>query len=328
MEKYIPPYDITDEMLAITSEITEILGRIGNVSKLQPVPRLRRVNRLRSVQATLAIESNTLSLKQVTDVIDGKRVLGPEEDIIAVKNAFAAYKLFPVLDPFSVADLKRAQGVMMRGLTADAGEFRLSDVGVFDEKGTVIHVAPSHTMVNGLTERLFDWVKNSQTHMLIRSSVFHYEFEFIHPFSDGNGRTGRLWQSVLLASWKPVFEWIPIESMIKEDQAEYYRAIRVSTENGNSNAFITFMLVAIKKSVESLEKDLKGHLENLSAGVGSLMSVIETYPLSARELMQKLGLKSRASFRIHYLTPALEAGLIAMTDPQNPTSPTQRYYKV
>ena len=328
MEKYIPPYDITDEMLAITSEITEILGRVGNVSKLQPVPRLRRVNRLRSVQATLAIESNTLSLKQVTDVIDGKRVLGPEEDIIAVKNAFQAYTLFPVLDPFSVADLKRAQGVMMRGLTADAGEFRSSDVGVFDEKGAVIHVAPSHAMVNGLTERLFDWVKNSQTHMLIRSSVFHYEFEFIHPFSDGNGRTGRLWQSVLLASWKPVFEWIPIESMIKEDQAEYYRAIRVSTANGNSDAFIMYILGAIKKSVESLEKDLKGHIENLSAGVESLMAVIETYPLSARELMQKLGLKSRASFRIHYLTPALEAGIIAMTDPQNPTSPTQRYYKV
>lgn len=328
MDNYIPPYDLTEEMLELTSEITEDLGRLSNVNNLERLPRLRRVNRIKSIQSSLAIENNTLSLEQVTDVINGKRVLGPQDDILAVKNAFAVYKMLPELDPFSLEDLKKAHGVMMQGLVEGAGELRTSSVGVINEQGKVIHVAPPHDMVKGLTEQLFDWLKTSKTQMLIRSSIFHYEFEFIHPFADGNGRTGRLWQTALLASWKPIFEWIPIESIIKDNQEDYYRAIGLSTAEGKSNRFILFMLGIIKKAVAELARDTRSHQSHISNQIKSLMSVIETYPMSAVELMEKLGLKSRVTFRKNYIQPALEAGLIAMTDPDTPTSRNQRYFKI
>lgn len=328
MDRYIPPYDVTDEMLELTSEIAENLGKLSNVDDLERLPRLRRVNRIKSIQSSLAIENNTLSLIQVTDVIDGKRVLGPQEDIFAVKNAFNAYKMLPDLDPFSLSDLKNAHGVMMQGLVEGAGKFRTNSVGVFDESGKVIHVAPPCDMVNGLMEQLFEWLKTSKAHMLIRSSIFHYEFEFIHPFADGNGRTGRLWQTALLADWKPVFEWIPVESIIKDHQAEYYHAIGLSTSEGKSNSFIMFMLGIIKKAVEELIRDTRSHQSHISSQVKALMSVIETYPMSATELMEKLGLKSRAAFRKNYLQPCLAAGLIAMTDPENKTSRNQRYFRI
>lgn len=163
---------------------------------------------------------------------------------------------------------------------------------------------------------------------LLRSSVFHYEFEFIHPFADGNGRMGRLWQTALLASWKPVFEWIPVESIIKDRQEEYYRAIGLSTEEGKSDQFILFMLGAIKEAVAELARDTRGHRIHISNQIRALMAVIQTYPMSASELMGKLGLRSRATFAQNYIRPALEAGLIAMTDPDAPTSRNQRYYKI
>ena len=328
MEKYVPPYDVTEEMLELASEITEELGKLGNVTNLDRLPRLRRVNRIMSIQSSLAIENNTLSLSQVTDVIDGKHVLGPQDDILAVKNAFAAYKTLPELDPFSLSDLKKAHGVMMNGLTQRAGAFRTSSVGVFNEQGKAVHIAPPHDMVGGLIEQLFDWLKTSKTHMLIRSSIFHYEFEFIHPFTDGNGRTGRLWQTALLASWKPIFEWIPIESIIKDHQEEYYRAIGLSTAEGKSNRFILFMLNVIKKAMLRLAKDTREYQNHIDNRIKALMSVIRPYPMSAAELMEKLGLKSRVTFRKNYLNPALEAGLIAMTNPDAPTNRNQRYYKL
>ena len=327
MDRYVPPYDITEEMLEITSEITEELGKLSNVNDLERLPRLRRVNRIKSIQSSLAIENNTLSLEQVTDVIDGKRVLGPESDIVAVKNAFEVYKKLSEFDPYSLNDLKKGHGIMMGGLLLGAGELRPDSVGVFNEQGKVIHVAPPQEMVPELMKQLFDWLSNSKANMLIRSSVFHYEFEFIHPFGDGNGRTGRLWQTALLASWKPVFEWIPIESIIKDNQEEYYRAISLSTAEGKSNRFILFMLGIIKKAVSELARDTRNHQSHISNQIKALMSVIEVYPMSALELMGKLGLKSRVTFRKNYLQPALEAGLIAMTDPDNPTNRNQRYYK-
>lgn len=328
MDKYIPPYDITEDMLEFAAEITENLGKLHNVNDLERLPRLRKVNRLRSIQSSLAIENNTLSLEQVNDVVDGKRVLGPEDDIIAVKNAFEAYKMLSELDPFSLEDMKRAHGAMMEGLISGAGTFRSGAVGVFNEQGKVIHVAPPYDMVPGLMEQLFDWLKGGKAQMLIRSSVFHYEFEFIHPFADGNGRTGRLWQTALLASWKPIFEWVPIESIIKDNQEEYYKAIALSTSDGKSNRFILFMLGVIKQAIEELVRDAHNHQIHISNRIKALMSVIEVYPMSALELMEKLGLRSRLTFRKNYLQPALEAGLIAMTEPDNPTSRNQRYYKI
>ena len=327
MDAYIPPYDITDDMLELTSEIMEQLGRLGNVGDLERLPRLRRVNRLKSIQSSLAIENNTLSLEQVTDVIDGRRVLAPRDDILAIKNAFSAYKLLPGLDPFSLDDLKTAHGVMMNGLVEGAGELRTSAVGVVNEEGRVLHVAPPYDMVPGLIAQLLEWTKTAKVHMLIRSSVFHYEFEFIHPFGDGNGRMGRMWQTALLASWKPLFAWIPVESIIKDEQEDYYRAIGESTSEGRSNAFIVFMLRAIKRAVAELADAAREHQDHQSVRLRALMSVIESYPMSAAELMEKLGLTSRPTFRKNYLRPALDAGLIAMTDPEKPTSRDQRYFK-
>ena len=327
MDAYIPPYDITEEMLVLTSEIMELLRRLRNVGDLERLPRLRRVNRLKSIQSSLAIENNTLSLEQVTDVIDGRRVLAPRDDILAVKNAFAAYKLLPELDPFSLDDLKAAHGVMMAGLADGAGELRTGAVGVMNEEGRVLHVAPPYTMVPGLLAQLLEWTKTAKVHMLIRSCVFHYEFEFIHPFSDGNGRTGRMWQTALLASWKPVFAWMPVESIIKDEQEGYYRAIGDSTSEGKSNAFIVFMLKAIKRTVAELVDAAREHQNHQTVRIQALMRVMESYPMSATELMQRLGLTSRPTFRKNYLQPALDAGLIAMTDPEKPTSRNQRYFK-
>ena len=328
MDKYIPPYDITEEMLELTSAITEDIGKLNGIGESIRLPRLRKVNRVKSIQSSLAIENNTLSLQQVTDVIDGKRVFGPQDDILAVKNAFAAYEMMRSLDPFSLTDLKRAHGAMMHGLVERAGEFRSGSVGVFDGNGKIIHIAPPHDMVNTLMGQLFEWLKTSKSQMLIRSSIFHYEFEFIHPFADGNGRMGRLWQTALLASWKPIFEWIPIESMIKDEQEGYYRAIALSTSEGKSNRFILFMLGVIRKAVAELAADAHRHAYQISRQVQRLMAVIRPYPMTAAELMQKLGLKSRQTFHKNYLDPALEAGLIAMTDPQTPTNRNQRYFKV
>lgn len=328
MDKYIPPYDITEEMLSLTSEIMELLGELKNISDLEKLPRLRRVNRIKSIHSSLAIENNTLSLSQVTDVLEGKRVLGPVDDIIAVKNAFEVYKKIEELNPFSIKDLEKAHGIMMKGLVEEAGKIRTSPVGVINNNGKVIHVAPQASMVNGLLTQLFSWLKTSNAHMLIKSSVFHYEFEFIHPFRDGNGRMGRLWQTVLLASWKPIFEWIPIESIIKDNQNEYYKAITLSTSEGKSNRFIVFMLKTIKASLQDIVKDSRNHYNHINNQITALMAVIESYPMSLTELMKKVGLKDRDTFRKNYIIPAIKAGLIGMTEPDKPTSKNQKYFKI
>lgn len=328
MDQYIPPYDLTEEMLGLTSDIMELLGEIGSVQTLDKLPRLRRVNRIKSIHSSLAIENNTLSLEQVTDVIDGKRVLAPKDDILAVQNAHRAYALLPELNPYSMQDLLKAHKVMMNGLVDGAGVLRSSSVGVINEKGVVIHVAPPQSMVRELLLPLFDWLNTSKTHILIKSCIFHYEFEFIHPFPDGNGRMGRLWQTALLAKWKPIFEWIPVESLIREHQEEYYRAISLSTSEGRSNRFILFMLGMIKAAIEEIVSDTRNHINHINSQISALMSVIEPYPMSAKELMERLGLKSRNGFRQNYLIPALEAGLIGMTCPDKPTSKNQRYFKI
>lgn len=328
MDKYIPPYDITEEMLSLTSEIMELLGELKNINDLDKLPRLRRVSRIKSIHSSLAIENNTLSLSQVTDVLEGKRVLGPEDDIIAVKNAFEVYKKIEELDPFSIKDLETAHGIMMKGLVEEAGKIRTSPVGVINNNGKVIHVAPQASMVNGLLTQLFSWLKISNAHMLIKSSVFHYEFEFIHPFRDGNGRMGRLWQTVLLASWKPIFEWIPIESIIKDNQNEYYKAITLSTSEGKSNRFIVFMLKMIKASLKDIIKDSRNHYNHINNQITALMAVIESYPMSLTELMEKVGLKDRDTFRKNYILPAIEAGIIGMTEPNKPRSKNQKYFKI
>ena len=326
-EKYVPPYEITDEMLNLVTQIMENLGKLNSVNEFEKLPRLRRVNRIKTIQSSLAIENNTLSIEQVTDVIDGKRIIGPKEDIIAVQNANLAYKEIKNINPYEINDLLGIHGIMMKGLVEEAGQIRTGQVGVFNELGKVIHLAPPAEFVPSQLEQLFNWLKTSSANMLIKSSVFHYEFEFIHPFRDGNGRMGRLWQTALLSSWKPIFAWIPIESIIKDNQEEYYNAITLSTSQAKSNIFILFMLNVINKAVQDILNDTKNHYNHISSQLTALLGVIESYPQSAKELMQKLNLKSLVGFRKNYLQPALKAGLIGMTEPDKPTSKNQKYFK-
>ena len=327
-EKYIPPYEITEEMLELVSEIMENLGKLSGVNELEKLPRLRRVNRIKSIHSSLAIENNTLSIEQVTDVIDGKRVLGPKEDIVAVQNANLAYKELGNINPYAIGDLLRIHGIMMNELVSEAGKIRTGQVGVYNEHGKVVHLAPPAEFVPGQLRQLFDWIKSSPANMLIKSSVFHYEFEFIHPFRDGNGRMGRLWQTALLASWKPIFAWIPIESIIKDNQEEYYNAITLSTSQAKSNIFIVFMLDVINKAIKDIITDTRNHYNHINNQITELMKVVESFPQSATELMQKLNLKSRVGFRKNYLQPALDAGLIGMTEPDKLTSKNQKYFRI
>ena len=328
MFNYIPPFDMTNRMFELATKIMEELGKLSNVNELERLPRLRKVSRIKSIHSSLAIENNTLSIKQVTDVIEGKRVLGPADDILAVKNALAAYKELENIDAFSLLDLQKVHKIMMNDLVSECGMLRTGDVGVFDSQGNVIHVAPPAQMAKEQITGLFDWVKSANVQMLIKSSVFHYEFEFIHPFCDGNGRMGRYWQTALLASWRPVFKYIPIESVIKDNQEDYYKAIKISTSQGKSNVFIEFMLDVILKAITDIVNDTTEHYNHLSVQINKLMRVMQTYPQSAQELMDKLGLKSREGFRKNYLNPAIEAGLVGMTIPDKPTSKSQMYFKV
>ena len=247
MQKY--PFQITTKILNLVGEISELVGRISISSQLSHSPQLRRSNRIRTIYSSLAIEQNSLSLDQVTAVIAGKRVLAPQREIAEVVNAYEIYEQIDHLNPYSVTDLLMAHGVMMRGLKEDAGEFRTRPVGVVDSDGNVLHVGTLPAYVPQLVTELLEWAENDETNFLIKSCVFHYEFELIHPFSDGNGRIGRLWHTLLLSKWHPMFAWLPVESIVHDRQDAYYRAINKSNLNADSTAFIEFMLDAIKTAL-------------------------------------------------------------------------------
>ena len=244
-----PPFEITATILSETAAIAELTGRISSTEKLSANPTLRRTNRIRTIYSSLAIEQNTLSLDQVTAVLSGKRVLAPPKDIAEVKNAYEIYEHMDRLDPYSVDDLLAAHGVMTRELVSESGAFRSRPVGVVDKSGNVLHFGSLPQYVPGLVCELLDWTRDSAFHMLIKSCVFHYELELIHPFADGNGRIGRLWHTLLLSHWNPLFAWRPVESIIHDRQEEYYAAINVSNAAGESTVFIEFMLSAIKTAL-------------------------------------------------------------------------------
>ena len=244
-----PPFEITNAMIDHVAEIAELVGRLTSTNQLSANPTLRRTNRIRTIHGSLAIEQNTLTLEQVTAVLNGKQVLAPPKDIAEVKNAYEIYEQLDELDPHSVDDLLTAHGIMTRGLVDESGVFRSKPVGVVDQEGNVLHFGTLPQYVPDLVMELLDWVKGSDVHMLIRSCVFHYELELIHPFADGNGRVGRLWHTLLLSKWNPAFAWLPVESMIHTRQPEYYAAINASNDAGESTVFIEFMLSAIKASL-------------------------------------------------------------------------------
>ena len=244
-----PPFEITNTIIDLVVEIAELTGKLTSIHQLSANPMLRRTNRIRTIHGSLAIEQNTLSLEQVTAVLNGKHVLAPPKDIAEVKNAYEIYERLDELDPYSVVDLLTAHGIMTRGLVEESGVFRSRPVGVVDQQGNILHFGTLPPYVPGLVAELLDWTKNSDVHMLIRSCVFHYELELIHPFADGNGRIGRLWHTLLLSKWNPAFAWLPVESMIHANQRAYYDAINASNAAGSSTAFIEFMLSIIKASL-------------------------------------------------------------------------------
>lgn len=244
-----PPFEITNRMIDYVAEIAELVGKLNVTDMLSSNPTLRRSNRIRTIHGSLAIEQNTLSLEQVTAVLNGKHVLAPPKDIAEVKNAYEIYERLDELNPYSVDDLLIAHSIMTRGLVEESGIFRTRPVGVVDSEGRVLHFGTLPQYVSNLIIELLDWAKNSEVHMLIRSCVFHYELELIHPFADGNGRVGRLWHTLLLSKWNPAFAWIPVESIIHDRQQEYYAAINASNDAGESTAFIEFMLSAINASL-------------------------------------------------------------------------------
>lgn len=244
-----PPFEITNAMIDYVAEIAELVGKLTSTNQLSVNPTLRRTNRIRTIHGSLAIEQNTLSLEQVTAVLNGKQVLAPPKDIAEVKNAYEIYERLDQLDPYSVDDLLLAHGIMTRELVEESGVFRSRPVGVVDQDGNILHFGTLPQYVPDLVMELLDWAKNSNVHMLIRSCVFHYELELIHPFADGNGRIGRLWHTLLLSKWNPAFAWLPVESMIHARQSEYHAAINASNDAGESTVFIKFMLSTIKASL-------------------------------------------------------------------------------
>lgn len=249
MKNKKPPFEITNTMIHEVAEIAELIGKLTTTNKLAANPTLRRTNRIRTIHGSLAIEQNTLSLEQVTAVLNGKQVIAPPKDIAEVKNAYEIYECMDELDPYSVDDLLTAHGIMTRGLVEESGVFRSRPVGVVDQDGHVLHFGTLPQYVPDSVMELLDWTKTSNIHMLIRSCVFHYELELIHPFADGNGRIGRLWHTLLLSRWNPTLAWLPVESMIHARQPEYYAAINASNDAGESTVFIEFMLSTIKASL-------------------------------------------------------------------------------
>ena len=325
---YKPPFSITNVMLSKTISITEKVGKITSFSSLKRMPTLRRNNKIKSIHSSLAIEANSLSVDQVRDVIAGKTVIGPQTEIQEVKNAYNAYNMIHTFDGYSETDLLKAHKILTNLVEEDAGRYRTHGEGVFDGK-KVIFVAPPENLVPSLMGELFDWLKkDNETHVLIKSCVFHYEFVFIHPFGDGNGRTVRLWQNVLLTKWNPIFEYIPIESQIQKYQSDYYATIADCHKAGNSNAFIEFMLKMIDEVLGEVIESVSREAQNVSEQVNRLLSVMETdIPVSANELMARLGIKSKETLRNSYLGPAIENGLVRMTMPDKPNSKNQRYVK-
>ena len=317
---YQPPFSITPQIIDWIAQISEALGRLS----VQPAYdlRLRRINRIRTIQGSLAIEGNTLNEQQITAILDGKTVIAPPREIREVKNAILAYDQMNQWQSHLESDLLQAHEVLMSGLIDEYGVYRQGGVGVMKGKA-VVHMAPPAGRVLLLMADLLQWVKGAEHHPLIMSSVFHYEFEFIHPFADGNGRMGRLWQSLMLQQWNPLFVDMPIENLVYQHQEDYYHALQKSTEDTDSANFIQFMLAqildAISQATPQDNPQVTPQVQLLLDGMKGAMS--------REELQAMLGFQDRKSFRKRYLKPALEAGMIEMTHPDKPNSKLQKYRK-
>ena len=288
---YEPPFKITSQIIDLISQISEAVGEINSLDNSPRHLELRKENRIKTIHSSLAIENNSLSLEQITAIIEGKRVLGSSNEIQEVKNALQAYELLLTLNPYEEKDLLKAHKLMMADLVERNGKYRKDGVGIFDGN-QVVHLAPPADRVPFLMSDLFEWLKNSDVHPLIKSCVFHYEFEFIHPFQDGNGRMGRLWQTVILKEWKSVFAWLPIETLIKENQVEYYNALNSSDSDANSTNFTVFMLQTILRTIkEIIETEKKITLKitvKITANQKKILEAIKQNPFVTQEELSSI----------------------------------------
>ncbi|MGD1864631.1 MAG: Fic family protein [Phormidesmis sp.] len=314
------------------SAISELIGRLDS-QNMQLSPQLRKQNRIQTIQGTLAIEGNTLSVEQVTAILEGKRVLGQPREIAEVQGAIRAYEALPRLNPVSVKDFRLAHQTLMSDVLVNAGKFRKSAVGI--HKGTqVVHVAPPAKRVPQLMDDLMSWMRSTEEHALLKSCVFHYELEFIHPFADGNGRMGRLWQTLILGQWNALFYLLPIESVVNAQQESYYQALEEADKAASSTVFIEFMLDIIgevlrqNQGVQAFTATGDQVSDQVSDQVKQLLRVMDDQYWNAAALMAQLSLSRKPTFRKHYLNPALAAGLVVMKYPQSPRSPKQAYKKV
>ncbi|MCD1656026.1 Fic family protein [Treponema zuelzerae] len=271
-----PPYQITHRILDLYGQITEALGICQSLLLVKPEARLRKQNRIKTIHSSLAIEGNTLNIEHVTALINNNHVLGPQKDILEVQNAIKAYEQLNEFNPVNVNDFLKAHKTLMNGLVENPGKFRRTQVGIIKGK-EVSHIAPGYDMVPGLMKDLFNYLKNDNDLEIIKSCVFHYEMEFIHPFEDGNGRMGRYWQTRLLMKANPIFEFVPIEKVIRDNQEEYYRVLEQSDLSGSSTSFIEFMLDTINKSLRETVEDAKPASPDYKKRIEYALSVLNDW---------------------------------------------------
>ena len=326
MTNYQPPFKISTPIIHRISTISEQIGRLDG-QNLQSSPQLRKQNRIRTIQSTLAIEGNSLSLEQVTAIVEGKRILGLQREIAEVQGAIRAYEVLPDWNPSSIVHFQQAHQMLMSEILIEAGKFRKGQVGI--HKGDqVVHIAPPAKRVPQLMADLMQWLKTSKDHALIKSCVFHYELEFIHPFMDGNGRMGRLWQTLILGKWNALFYLLPIESLIKDQQEQYYQTLEEADRSANSTVFIEFMLDIIESALIQNSTQTQASSDQVSDQVKKLLDIMDNQYWSAQDLMKKLTLSHKPTFRKNYLNPALQAGLLLLEYPDKPRSPKQKYKKL
>ena len=320
MSTYQPPFTITPAILNQVAAISEIIGRLTVLNDPASTLRLRRANRIRTVHGSLAIEGNALSEAQVSAVLEGKRVIAPARDLLEVKNALTAYDRIGTWNPHAELDLLDAHRVLMAGLLDEHGRYRRGGVGVM-VGDRLMHMAPPADRVPTLMTELLTWLGTTDAHPLVASTVFHYEFEFIHPFTDGNGRMGRLWQTVVLHRWHPLFADLPVESLVHQHQPEYYLALEESNHQADSAPFLTFMLRMIVDALAAVAPQVT---HQVTPQVGALLAALRG-AMTRQELQTALSLADRTSFRERYLKPALDDSLIEMTIADKPNSRLQRY---
>ncbi len=322
---YKPPYKITKKILSLVTQISEAVAGAAIV-EIQNSPQLRKQNRIKTITGTLAIEGNTLGLEQVSAIVEGKPVRGTQKEIAEVRGAIKAYEALAQYRVHSIDDLLDAHKKMTEEILSDAGHFRRAGMGVHkDDK--VVHVAPQADRVRLLIKDLLDWLQHTDDHPLICSCVFHYEFEFIHPFSDGNGRMGRLWQTLILGQWREVFYSLPIENTIKDNQQDYYSALAAVDNKAECTLFIEFMLTVILASIKTTDPVSDPATDPATDPVEKLLSIMGDGYLSSAQIMAKVGLLHKPTFRKNYLLPALKLGVISMSHPKSPNSPKQKYIR-